>query len=275
VEAFNMTSKRRGPPSPAGDNLPATIDADNAKLPASYERAKQALAECESIDECKTWADKAAALAAYGRMQGDTELEKQALRIRVHAARRAGELLHEIPGETGGRPPRKENSGGHPPEFSDASLDPVGKPMSARAAAARAAGMSAHQTKEAMRVATVPKEEFDRQVNGSKPPSVATLAKYGMRKRSLPKAPAPGTRRAIIGNEAVTRALETWRADMPPAQQNEIDVHTPERQVFASAIGRLPLSDAGWACKMASYVEQEAREVEETVPSEDAQSPRS
>ena len=31
----------------------------NARLPANYEQAKQALAECVSIDECKTWADKA------------------------------------------------------------------------------------------------------------------------------------------------------------------------------------------------------------------------
>src|SRR5262249_52579857 len=103
---------------PNADNLPATIDAGNAKLPASYERAKHPLAECESIDECKAWGNKAAALAAYGRMQGDTDLEKQALRIRAYAARRAGELLHEIPGETGGRPPRMKNSGGHAPEFS-------------------------------------------------------------------------------------------------------------------------------------------------------------
>src|SRR5262245_18917195 len=104
------------------DNLPATIGADNAKLPASYERAKLALAECESIDECKDWEDKAAALAAYGRMAGDTELEKYALRIRAHAARRAGELLDAIPRETGGRP-RKKYSGGHSPEFSNASLE--------------------------------------------------------------------------------------------------------------------------------------------------------
>src|SRR5262249_53873477 len=160
------------------------------RLPASYERAKQALAECESVDECKTWSDKAAALAAYGRMQGDTELEKQASRIRAHAARRAGELLLEIPGETGGRPPRTKNSGGHSPEFSEVSPEPAGKPMSARATAARSAGMSEHQAKELMRVATVAREEFDRQVNGSKPPSVATLAKQGTRKRSPPTASA-------------------------------------------------------------------------------------
>ena len=126
------------------NNLPAPIDADNTTLPASYERAKQALAACESIDECKDWEDRAAALAAYGRMAGDTELEKHALRIRAHAARRAGELLLAIPGETGGRPPRKKNSGGHSPEFSDASLEPAEKTMSPRAAAAKDAGMSEH-----------------------------------------------------------------------------------------------------------------------------------
>ena len=70
--------------------LPAPIDADNATLPASYERAKQALAACESMDECKDWEDKMAALAAYGRMAGDTELEKQR-----HCA--SGHMLHGVP----------------------------------------------------------------------------------------------------------------------------------------------------------------------------------
>jgi hypothetical protein len=249
------------------DNLPATIDVDNAKLPASYERAKQALVECESIDECKAWADKAAALAAYGRMQEDTELEKHALRIRAHAARRAGELLHEIRGETGGRPSRTKNSGAHSPEFSDASLEPADKRMSARATAARAAGMSQHQVKEAMRVATVPKDAFDRQVNSSKPPSVATLAKQGTHKRSQPTASAgdaPQTaavdHKNSIGAESVARALVKWRADISPAQQNEIKVNTRERRAFVGAIERLPRSDAEWARKFAFFVEQEARE---------------
>ena len=56
--------------------------------------------------------------------------------------------------------------------------------------------MSEHQLKEAMRVAAVSKDDFERQVNGPAPPRVAILAKQGTRKRSLPTAPAAGALRA-------------------------------------------------------------------------------
>jgi hypothetical protein len=252
------------------DNLPASIDADNAKLLAYYERAKQDLAKCESIVVCKALADKAAALAIYGRMQGDTELEKQARRIKVHAARRAGELLHGIPGETGGRPPRTKNSGGHSPEFIDDSWELVGKPMSARKNAARAAGMSEHQFKQAMRVATVPKEEFDRQVNGSKPPSVAALAKQGTRKHPQPTAPVADARsdkpdddeNHSIGAEIIARELAEWQAVVHPTQHNQIEANTSKRQAFVKAFGRLPRKDAGWAYRVAIRVKEAVGDVE-------------
>jgi hypothetical protein len=239
------------------DNLPAPIDAGNATLPASYEQAKLALAACESIDECKDWEDRAAALAAYGRMAGDTDLEKYALRIRARAAQRTGELLREIPAETGGRPRRKKNSGGRSSEFSDASLEPSEKTMSPRAAAAKAAGMSEHQVKEAMRVATVPKEEFDRQVNGPKPPSVAKLAKQGTRRRPLPSAKPDNNKNRCIGAEAIERALKRWRADATPAEQDQIEANTRKRRACVNALKSLPRQDAAWASEVASRVKRE------------------
>jgi hypothetical protein len=36
-----------------------------------YNAAKQALADCESIDECKDWKDKGAAMAAYAKMRNE------------------------------------------------------------------------------------------------------------------------------------------------------------------------------------------------------------
>lgn len=44
--------------------LPANFSISRAQLPAAYEHAKAALAECASIDECQDWADEAAALEA-------------------------------------------------------------------------------------------------------------------------------------------------------------------------------------------------------------------
>jgi hypothetical protein len=75
-----------------------------ARLPKVYEQAKQALAKCERIDQCKEWADKAAALASYARQAEDVELENNARRIRLKAVRRMGELLREIKPSRGGRP---------------------------------------------------------------------------------------------------------------------------------------------------------------------------
>src|SRR5882757_827322 len=68
----------------------------DARLPATYEAAKQALAECFRLDECQDWADKMAALASYARQSENRELEELALRIRARAIRRCGEVLQEI-----------------------------------------------------------------------------------------------------------------------------------------------------------------------------------
>jgi hypothetical protein len=38
----------------------------------TYERAKAALAQCASIDECQKWANKAEALASYAKQAHDT-----------------------------------------------------------------------------------------------------------------------------------------------------------------------------------------------------------
>jgi len=61
------------------DDLPSVA---NAQLPASYENAKTALANCSSMDECKDWADKSKALASYARQSQDESLRKVAARIR-------------------------------------------------------------------------------------------------------------------------------------------------------------------------------------------------
>ena len=67
-----------------------------AALPERYEAAKTALANCTKIDDCKDWADKAAALASYAHQSKARELENNCRRIRARATRHLGELLREI-----------------------------------------------------------------------------------------------------------------------------------------------------------------------------------
>jgi hypothetical protein len=82
------------------ENIAAAVE--TARLPENYQRAKLALAECEAVDQCLDWADRAAALATYARQAEDAELENYARRIRLRAVRRVGELLRAIaPGKPG------------------------------------------------------------------------------------------------------------------------------------------------------------------------------
>ena len=143
--------------------LPTTA---NAPLPATYESAKIALAECQSIDECQTWADKAAALASYGRQANDNTLVDMALRIQARASRRAGELLKQF-----------DARGDH------RKTDGAG--LSSQREIAADAGMSERQQKTAVRIANVPQDTFERMVEGPAPPTKTALADMGKKTRPL------------------------------------------------------------------------------------------
>ena len=149
------------------DDLPSVA---NAQLPASYENAKTALANCSSMDECKDWADKAKALASYARQSQDESLRKMAMRIQARAIRRAGELLKQIMPSKGGRP--QLTSAG-----ADTSLT--------RKLAAEDAGFSHRQRNDALRVATLGEDEFTQQVESDNPPTVTKLAEQGTRKQLI------------------------------------------------------------------------------------------
>lgn len=141
-----------------------------ARLPQTYEAAKTALANCASIDECQDWADKAAALASYAKQAADEELMKMATRIRDRAIRRAGELYKQIP----------EARGANQNITSDS-----GPKVLTRKDAAESAGMSERQMKTAIRVANVPADDFNRQVESDNPPTVTALAEQG--KKAAPQ----------------------------------------------------------------------------------------
>ena len=150
-------------------NMLALPSIPDARLPRAYEAAQTALAECQNVDECKEWADKAAALASYAKQSKDESLERMAQRIRARAIRRAGELLAQV--ETAGR--RSDiTSGVRPPQVT-------------RSDAARDVGLSAHQQKQAVRIAAVPAPEFERQIEAPKPATLTDLAKQGIKPRPL------------------------------------------------------------------------------------------
>ncbi|MDH6275593.1 hypothetical protein M2311_005693 [Rhizobium leguminosarum] len=137
------------------NELSRAMEMTSAPLPVAYERATKAIAECVRIDECKSWSDKAAALASYARQADDKTLENYAMRIRSRAIQRAGELLKEF----------------EPAHGANQNIAATGGPkVVTRKDAAEAAGMSERQAKTAVRVANVPAEEFERQVESDAPP---------------------------------------------------------------------------------------------------------
>src|SRR5438477_6074138 len=142
-----------------------------ARLPATYEGAKVALAECTRLDECQDWADKAEALASYAKQAQDDELRKMADRIQARAIRRCGELLQQIASASGGNRGNAA-TGGRPP---------VGE---TRTQVARDAGLSDHQRKTALRVARVPDPEFEGAIEGDDPQTVTELARRGIQAKA-------------------------------------------------------------------------------------------
>lgn len=150
-------------------NSISTIDTSKAQLPAAYEAAKTALANCASIDECQDWADKAAALASYAKRANDETLERQAIRIRAHATRRCGELLKQF--NTG-------PNGGRPTKNGDGTVNVSQKQ------AAEDAGLTERQRVTAVKIAGIPEEVFEQVVESYAPPSITKLADLGRPNRT-------------------------------------------------------------------------------------------
>ena len=115
--------------------------------------------------------DDGAALASYARRPADGALEKHAIKIRARAIRRCGELVAAMEKSQGGRPKK-----------TGAATVP-----SLRAQATADAGMTSRQVKTALRVANVPTDLFDAQVDSDAPPTVTALARQVY--RSVPRYP--------------------------------------------------------------------------------------
>jgi len=211
-------------------NLPASTA---APLPASYEAAKTALARCQAIDECKDWADRAAAIASYARQSEDLELEKMAQRIRARAMRRAGELLKQVEAQRGGD------------RRSDQYQKEAGRLLVSRSEAAQRAGMSDHQQKTAVRVASVPERQFTEQVESANPPTLTELARQGTRRRETPPDPQTWLQgRPAQTFNAILHLMSTIEeyakeADTWPLVQLLGDMNDKERSAVRKWIGQI------------------------------------
>ena len=127
-----------------------------------YENARTALENCYAIDECKSWADKAAAIASYARQIQDESSLNFAQQIRGRAWRQMGELLKQI------EPQRGANQ-----NIQDDDLKVT------RKEAANKAGLSERQRKDSLRVASIPKSDFEELVESETPPTTTQLAALG------------------------------------------------------------------------------------------------
>lgn len=147
-------------------NASLPTEVRQAPLPVSYEQARTALRQCEKIDECKEWADKAQALASYAKQANDESMLDMARRIQARALERCGELLME------------KKAQGKRSDLGEAG------PIS-RKEAAQDAGLSPDQAKDAIRIASIPQQQRDELIESAKPPTVTELAQIGTKKRPV------------------------------------------------------------------------------------------
>lgn len=119
-----------------------------------YEAAVKALAECKAVDEVKAWADKAAAMQAYGKMAKDKTLEVDAAEIRIRAERRLGELLAQQ--KAGGGLAKGVRMGGRAADGSAVVVDDRRETPTLGDV-----GISKDLSSRAQKLAAVPHDEFE------------------------------------------------------------------------------------------------------------------
>ncbi len=142
----------------------------HTRLPAAYEVAKLSLANCDKMDECQNWADKAEALASYAHQSKDDTLQQHAIRIQARAIRRVGILIKQIPSGNGARDGKRRDGADTPLTRTQAETD---------------AGLSARQRNTALRVASVDEVEFEAAIESTAPPTVAKIAEAGIQHKPL------------------------------------------------------------------------------------------
>ena len=125
----------------------AIIDS-GPSTPRLYERMQAAIAECHSIDDCKTIADHAVAIAAYHKQIKDDASVRKFIQIKLRAWRRIGELLSTVDRSDCG----------------DNVAAQIRKIMSAFKGNEAVEELSDSAIREALRLAALPADFFERNV---------------------------------------------------------------------------------------------------------------
>lgn len=207
----------------------AMRDLNRVKLPVRYRAAVAALRAVAYVDEAANVADRAAGLATYARQAGDNELLSLAVRIRMRAIRRCGELLREIEAARGRR--------------TDLKLRDGADPRLTRGQAAADAGLSERRAKTSLRIAAVPEADFEAAVERERPPTLTELA--GLTRPAVPRRrwTAPETETTFVRVELPYRpagTLEEVRTQRELATLMAVwrDAGLEARKRFLQAIGR-------------------------------------
>ncbi len=160
-----------------------------AAVAPNWSAMKLAIVECSKLDEVKALSDKAIALRAYYAQSQDTENETSAMRIRLRAERRLGELIASEQ-EAGRLASRGDNAHTMMSSPTTSTLSDLGIPRDRSA--------------RAQELARVPEDQFEAALINGKP-SARALAEL-----APPKSETPA--RQANGNVDVRPVLATWGA---------------------------------------------------------------
>lgn len=177
---------------PARQMITRASSAEMARAAPNWEAMKRAIVLCERKDEIRDLSDKALALRLYYAQSGDAENEVRAMRVRLRAERRFGELLEaaERSGEMARRGDNRFTKMSTPSTSTLADL-----------------GVTRDRAARAKQLAAVEEEEFEAALAGERPSSRA-LAKLAPKRNGHGLTTEQATK--LQERVDVSAVLATW-----------------------------------------------------------------
>jgi hypothetical protein len=218
-------------------NLVALPDSQLVAIAPNWSAMRTAIANCDRVDEIKDVADKAVALRAYFAQSRDVDNELQAMRIRLRAERRLGQLI-EFEQEAG-RLASRQNGG------ANVTVSAVSTPLTLADH-----GIPRNRSAMAQNLARVQEDQFEAALSNGKPSARSLAALAPKRGGAQTKREAPIDVRAVlktwgmirdfaaaVKDETLLRPGE-WAAHpgIQPFQLAEITDAIPVIQRYLSAL---------------------------------------